>query len=238
MLLEAERNSLRGDRERVMRADLRLELTRAEQAVARVRTLLHALEGRYVDFRLNGAVDALRFLIDQGGEQFYTVVTAPGHAQRDGDLLTFAFPQLSLSGRHEYRLLILADPGGVSNWEIGDELRPSIRINSQQGGGRPISPVLVCELPSQRNFAVNFDTPSDVATINSIQLTVQPAHKVRGAVLYQRRRGLVPETIGSQPVDPGPRSQLPAGGAPPPRQAEPAPPVTKTGPIMVFKPKK
>ena len=191
-LLEEERAALSSDRERLMRADLRLELTRAEQGVARVRSLLHALEGRYLDYRLNGAVDALRFLIDRGGEQFYTVVSSPGHSQRDGDLLTFAFPQLSLSGRHEYRLLILADPGGVSKWEVGDELRPSVRINASAGGGRPISPTLVCEVPGQRNFALNFDTPADVATITSIQLSVSPSHKVRGAILYQRRRGLVP----------------------------------------------
>ncbi len=253
-LLEEERGALSADRERVMRADLRLELTRAEQAVARVRSLLHALEGRYLDYRVNGAVDALRFLIDRGGEQFYTVVSAPGHSQRDGDLLTFAFPQLNLTGRHEYRLLILADPGGVSKWEVGDELRPSVRINASAGGGRPISPTLVCEVPGQRNFAMNFDTPADVATISSVQLTISPAHKVRGAILYQRRRGLVPETVGSsaaptshepvraEPPRPEPlrqeppRNEPPRGGWTPPAEP-PVPPESGTRPRVVIRPK-
>lgn len=236
-LLEEERGALSADREITMRADLRLELQRAEHAVSRVRSLLHALEGKYVDYRVNSSVDALRFMIERGGEHFYSVVAAPGHSQRDGDLLTFAFPQLNLAGKHEYRLLILADPGGVSRWEVGDELRPSVRINASSGGGRPLSPTLVCELPGQRNFALNFDTPPDVPLINSIQLTVQPAAKVRGAVLYQRRRGLVPETIGAAPMEAPPRAvtarvppSTPSRSAPPP--PEPAPP---SGPRMRFK---
>jgi hypothetical protein len=206
-LLEEERNALSTDREISMRDNVRVDLERAEQTLARVRALVHAIEGKYIDYRINRSVDALRFLIDRGGEQFYTVVASPGHAQRDGDLLTFVFSQLNLPGRHEYRVLILGDPNGVSKWEVGDELRPALRINAASGAGKPISPTLPCEMPGQRNFALNFDSPPDIPTITSLHLSIQPAHKVRGAVLYQRRRGLVPETIGSVAPAPVEREQ-------------------------------
>jgi hypothetical protein len=197
-LLEEERNSLGSDRELSLRSDLRLELDRAEQALVRVRALLHGLEGRYLDFRVNPSVEALRFLIDRGGEQFYTQVTAAGNAQRDaGDVLTFAFTQLNLPAKHDYRLVILGDPNGVSKWEVGDELRTTMRLNAASGGGRPSDRTLHCEVPGQRNFALDFSTPTDLAMISSIHVQVYQALKVRGALLFQRRRGLVPESVGS-----------------------------------------
>jgi hypothetical protein len=108
-----------------------------------------------------------------------------------------------------------------------------LRVNSAAGPARPISQTVVCEIPGQRNFAVNFDTPPDVAAISGVQLTVQPAHRVRGAVLYQRKLGLASEdgrmaapriaTPLASPIAPSPASPLaptpspeskPAGGPP------------------------
>ena len=153
-------------------------------------TVVQALEGKYLDFRINRSMDALRFLLDRGGEHFYMAVATPGHPQRDADLLTLVFSQLNLAGRHEYRIVLFGDPNGVSAWQVGDQMRVDLRINSAAGPSRPISQTVVCEIPGQRNFAVNFDTPPDVAAISGVQLTVQPAHRVRGAVLYQRKLGL------------------------------------------------
>lgn len=198
-LLEEERGALAMRREPASRDDLRQALARADETLRRLRRLVEALEGKYVDFRINRSVDALKFLLDRQGDQFYVAVATPGHPQRDGDLLTFVFSQLALTGRHEYRLVLLGDPEGVSGWQLGDELHVDLRINAEGAPGRPVSRTEQCEIPGQRNFGVNFETPPDVATIAGLQVQVQPASRVRGAVLFQRRLGLVasPAPVGA-----------------------------------------
>jgi hypothetical protein len=168
-------------------------------------------------------VDAVRFLLDRQGEQFYVAVATPGHPQREGDLLTFVFTQLGLAGRHEYRLVLLGDPQGTSGWQVGDELNVDLRVNSEAGPGRPISRAVPCEIPGQRNFGVIFETPPDVATIAGLSVQVQPAHRVRGAVLFQRKLGLVAEPV--------------AAAAPAPaRAAEPHPTPAAMPKITIRKP--
>ena len=192
-LLEEERGVLAARRDGGARADLRLSLSRAGDTLQRIRRLVEALEGKYVDYRINRSVDAVKFLLDRQGEQFYVAAATPGHPQREGDLLTFVFSQLSLTGRHEYRLVLLGDPQGTSGWQVGDELNVDLRINGDGAPGRPISRAVPCEIPGQRNFGVNFETPPDVATISGLNVQVQPAHRVRGAILFQRKLGLIAE---------------------------------------------
>jgi hypothetical protein len=205
-LLEEERGALSARRETTARDDLRLSLGRAEETLRRLRRLVEALEGKYVDFRVNRSVDALKFLLDRQGDQFYVAIATPGHPQREGDLLTFVFSQLALTGRHEYRLVLLGDPEGVSGWQLGDELHVDLRINAEGAPGKPMSRTEQCEIPGQRNFAVNFETPPDVATISGLHVQVQPASRVRGAMLFQRRLGLVaaPAPSVAAPVEPAP----------------------------------
>lgn len=234
-LLEEERDALAVSRDVGVRADLRAAIAGAEQTLVSVRRLVEALEGKYLDYRVNRSVDSLRFLLDRGGEHFYMAVATPGHPQRDGDLLTFVFSQLSLAGRHEYRVVLFGDPDGMSRWQMGEELRIDLRVNSAAGPSRPISQSVTCELPGQRNFAINFDTPSDVAAITGLRLTVQPAHRVRGAVLYQRKLGLASDGSGA--------SRMAMPGAPqiasplePSRATDEAPPIpaeVKAPPIVV-----
>lgn len=190
VLLEEERAALGSRRQLSGRDDLRRALDRAEDTIARIRRLLNALEGKYLDWRINRSLDAVKFLLDRGGEHFYVAVATPGHPQREGDLLTFVFGQLSLTGRHEYRLVLLGDPQGASAWQVGDDLRVDFRINAEGGSGRPTSKSVPCEIPGQRNFSVNFDTPAEVNTISGLNVQVQPAHRVRGAILFQRKLGL------------------------------------------------
>ena len=197
-LLEEERDALATSRETGAREDLRGSIGRAEQTLVSVRRLVEALEGKYLDYRVNRSVDSLRFLLDRGGEHFYMAVATPGHPQRDGDLITFVFSQLNLAGRHEYRVVVFGDPDGISRWQLGEELRADLRVNSAAGPSRPISQTVTCEIPGQRNFGINFDTPVDVSAIAGLRLTVQPAHRVRGAVLYQRKLGLASDDGASR----------------------------------------
>jgi hypothetical protein len=198
-LLEVERNALSAGRELGIRSDLRLELQRAEGTVQRLRSLLHALEGRYLDYRINPSVDALQFLIDRDGEQFFTRIASHTQQQMDGNLLTFSFPQLNLVGRHPYRLVILGDPNGRTQWDVGDELRTTLTLNPGTSGSRPESRVLVCDTTAQRNLALDFTPSADVATISALSLAVRPPNMVRGALLYRRVRG---EAFSATPVAP------------------------------------
>jgi hypothetical protein len=112
VLLEEERNSLAAQRQISPRADLRESVARADATLVRLADLCQALEGKYVDYRVNRSVDSLRFLLDRDGDHFYMAVATPGHPQREGDLLTFVFSQMSLTGRHEYRVVLLGDRRG------------------------------------------------------------------------------------------------------------------------------
>ncbi len=219
-LLEAERGILAARRELAARDDLRQSLARAGETLQRIRRVAEALEGKYIDYRINHSLDAIKFLLDRQGDQFYVAVATPGRPQRDGDLLTFVFNQLALTGRHEYRLALLGDPQGVSGWQVGDEVQVDLRINADGAPGRPMSRAVVCEIPGQRNFGINFETPPDVATIAGINVQVHPAHRIRGAILFQRRLGLVANAaVAAPPPVATPPSVGPS--APPPAPVMP-----------------
>jgi hypothetical protein len=202
-LLEEERGSLATRRRLTPRTDLRVPLARAEATLARLAELCQALEGKYVDYRINRSADSLRFLVDNDGDHFYLAVATPGHPQREGDLLTFVFSQLSLAGRHEYRVVLLGDPQGISSWEVGEELWVDLRVNTAAGPSTPISRTVHCEVVGQRNFAVNFDTPAEVSTLSGLHVTVHPGHRVRGAILFQRRLA-VDAPVPPPSADPAP----------------------------------
>jgi hypothetical protein len=204
-LLEEEREALARGRELSPRADLAETVARAEQTLLRIRRLVEALEGKYLDYRINRSVEAVTFLLDRGGEEFYVAAGTPGHPQREGDILTFVFAELRLSGQHEYRVVLTGDPKEIPAWTVGEELRVDLRVNGETGPGKPISRKVPCEIPGQRNFAANFETPSDVATISGLNVTVQPGHRVRGAVLYQRRLGFAEGVVAPAPEPPRPR---------------------------------
>jgi hypothetical protein len=196
VLLDEERQALARRRgtaaQEAERGELSRALARAEDTVRRVRELGAAVEGKYVDYRLNRAVDALRFLLDRGGEGFYTAVATPAHPRRDGDLLTFDFSPLSLPGRQEYRVLLVGDAQGESPWQVGDAFSVDVWVNPGAGGARPTSHRVRCEVPGQRNFAVTFDGPGDLGTVTAMRVTVHEfGHRVRRAALYQRGRGVV-----------------------------------------------
>jgi hypothetical protein len=195
---------------------------RATESLGRLRQLAEALAGKYIDYRINRTVESIRFLLDRDGEHFYEAVTAPSHPQRDGDLLTFVFSQLDLAGRHEYRVVLTGDPRSSHQWAPGQELSVTIRVNATGGSRAPISRQVICELDGQRNFAANFDTPTDVATISGLTVTVQPGYGIRGAVLFRRRLGMAmaPDAAPPPPPPPPPSSRAP-DPEPPPSESKP-----------------
>jgi hypothetical protein len=219
-LLEAEHGLLGTQRELDPRSELRPLVIRATESLGRLRQLAEALAGKYIDYRINRTVESIRFLLDRDGEHFYEAVTAPSHPQRDGDLLTFVFSQLDLAGRHEYRVVLTGDPRSSHQWAPGQELSVTIRVNATGGSRAPISRQVICELDGQRNFAANFDTPTDVATISGLTVTVQPGYGIRGAVLFRRRLGMAMAPDAAPPPPPPPSSRAP-DPEPPPSESKP-----------------
>jgi len=215
-LLQAEQGALAVQRELDRREPLRSLVERATETLQRLRQLVEALAGKYVDYRLNRTIESIRFLLDRDGEHFYEAVTSPSHPQRDGDLLTFVFGQLELAGRHEYRIILTGDSRSRYQWTEGEEISVTVRVNASGGPRSPMTKSAMCEIAGQRNFAVNFDTPADVATISGLTVTVQPGHGIRGAVLFRRKLGLASMGGGS------------GGGTPPPPPPPPPPPTEKT----------
>jgi hypothetical protein len=192
VLLDEERQALARRRGWHPREDLARSLEAARDTVRRVRDLCEAIEGKYLDYRVNRTVDALRFLLERAGEGFYTAVATPGHPRREGDLLTFDFSPLALPGRQEYRVLLVGDAGGVSPWQVGESFAVDVWVNPGAGGARPLSRTVRCEVPGQRNFAVTFDAPGDVGTLAALRVTVhEHGSRLRRAALYQRGRGVV-----------------------------------------------
>jgi len=220
-LLEEERQLLSAGREIDSREDLRDALERAEETVGRLRRLAGALQGKYLDYRINTALDGLRFLLDRDGEEFYVSVARPTHPQREGDVLTFVFSGLELPGNREYRIVLLGDPESSSHWQIGEQVNLSVYLNPEAGGRSPLSDRVPCEIAGQRNFGMNFSPPADVGSVSSLRVTAQPAQRVRGAVLYQRQLGLA--TAGAAPVRPAAKRAPPPQPSPPPAST-PQPP--------------
>lgn len=200
---------LSGQRASASYDDLAHSLERAERSLRNLRQLLHALSGKYLDYRINPAVEALRFLIDDNGEKFFVAVAAPAHAHREGDMLTFPFNQLTLPGGHEYRA-VLVGSDGATDFVVDDVLNVTVRLNSSMGQGRPLSKAIRCELPGQKNFSMDFAPPNDIGTIASVDVSVSPGSRIRGCVLFRRRRDLRVDTA--------------AGGAPGHRTSTPQPP--------------
>lgn len=223
-LLDAEQGLLAVQRELDRREELRPLVVRSTDTLQRLRRLVDALAGKYVDYRQNRNIESIRFMLDRDGEHFYEAVTSPSHPQRDGDLLTFVFTQLELSGRHEYRVVLTGDPRASAQWAVGQELSVTLRVNASGGPRAPMTRSVMCEVEGQRNFAVNFDTPQDVATIAGLTVTVQPGHGIRGAVLFRRRLGMVGSGSGAaMPLPSTPVVSEPPASAPMPSAETPAP---------------
>jgi hypothetical protein len=198
--------------------DLSLEVQRTEKALHQLRRLEEALEGKYLDFRVSPALDALNFFFDRRSDPpaLYQSLARPARPQLFRDELTFVFAPLKLEGRQRYRLVLIRMP--ETRLAVGDNLKVKIRANV--GGGQspgPIYGTASCEVADQRNFAIDFDAPSEVLTIADLWVIVNATWPMKSGLLYLRRL-LYPGTTASS------RSELRQPEPPPPPRPEPPPP--------------
>ena len=198
--------------------DLSLDVQRAENAWHQLRRLEEALEGKYLDFRVSPALDALNFFFDRRSDPpaLYQSLARPARPQLTNDELTFVFAPLKLEGRQRFRLVLIRMPD--TRFAVGDSLNAEIRVNV--GGGQSLRPIygsVPCEVPDQRNFAIDFDAPAEVLTITDLRVSVNTAWPMKSGLLYLRRF-LYP---GATSVAPGELRQL---ELPAPQSSEPSPP--------------
>jgi hypothetical protein len=201
-LLEQERQTLLTNRELTIHDNLSVDAQRIEQALRRLHRLEEALEGKYLDFRVSTALEALNFFFDRQYDPpaLFQSTAKPARPQAFGDELTFVFAPLKLEGRHKYRLVLIGMP--EARFETDDNpITAEIRLNS--GAGQPLRPIYnraFSETPNQRNFAIDFDAPSDVQTISDLRVIVNAAWPIKNSMLYVRRL-LQPVAVRTSPAE-------------------------------------
>jgi hypothetical protein len=220
-LIEQQKRILKATRTWAVNEDLGVEARGALANLAALVKLEQALEGKYLDFRVSPALDAMNFVFDRGGNVLYKLAAKPSRVQGMGDELITFFSQLRLEGRDKYRLVLVGESGAV--FEKGTRITAEIRIN--EGSGFQRAPLnLACEarMAGQVNFEFDFEAP-DVPTITDLKVSVQAHHPIRTALLFSRHRfyaGRAQEA--PQRVEPMQRAPEPP--APPPLAPEPPPP--------------
>lgn len=191
LLLEKERQTLLTNREWTIHDNLEVDVRRIEQAIIRLRRLEEGLEGKYVDYRLSKVLEALTFFYDRRSDPpaLFQTIHKPSRPQISRDELTFVFAPLSLEGRQSYRVVLICDSDEAI--PMGKKIDAEIHINKGTGQGfDPIFKKTACEIPDQRNFALDFEVPPNVPSINDVRVIVNADSAIRSCLLYMRRRAI------------------------------------------------
>ncbi len=205
-LLDQEHQTLQTSRELTIHDDLSVDVGRIERGLSRLRRLEEALEGKYLDFRLSPALEALTFFFDRQTEHLYQSKVRPAHPQLFREEQTLVFAPLKLEGRQTYRLVLIGQPG--IGLEPGANLGAEIKVNVGAGqSNAPIYGKAVCDIPGQLNFAIDFDVPAEVHTIFDLRVILNASWQIKSCMLYERKflqrgRDLRQRDVAGEPEDP------------------------------------
>jgi hypothetical protein len=223
-MLEQEQQALLANRELTIHDNLGDDVSRIEQAFQRLRRLEEALEGKYLDYRVSTALEALPFFFDRRTEDpaLYESQARPARPQTYGDDLSFVFAPLRLDGRQNFRVVLIRE--NDAQFDVGQSISTIVQINQGTGQGHePIFPKARCELYDQRNFAVDFRLPPEIHTISDVRVTVNSASRVRSCLLYRRRLITPGSSRVINPIPPPPEPPpLTQKMAPTPPESRPA----------------
>ena len=206
-MLQQESEALQMGRGFAVHEDLAVEVQKAVRALERLDRLEQALEGRYMDYRVSPSLESINFVFDRtsGDPVLYRSVAKPARPQAHGQELTFVFAPLRLEARESYRLILVGDR--QARFVPGDRLTAELRINPGEGyDHKPDYPNVQYEIEGQRNFAIDFNAPADVVTINDLRVSLRSAQPIRSAILYVRGRLLAPTAPAAAPPLLTPRS--------------------------------
>jgi len=188
-LLEQEGSALQIGREWSPHDNLRPELEKMLNAIERLVRLEHALEGKYLDFRVSPSLEGINFVFDRttGEPVLYRTVAKPARPQAQGQELTFVFAPLRLEAREVYRLILVGDRH--AKFFSGDRLSVELRVNPGEGYSRkPQYLTSQHEIEGHRNFAIDFKAPEDVVSISDVRVSLRSGQPIRSAILYVRSR--------------------------------------------------
>lgn len=205
-LLEQQKKLLEIRRRWSVNDDLRTELDEALARLGALDRLELALEGKYVDFRISPALEAMNFLFDRGGKALYKIAAKHSRLQGFEDELTIHFANLRLEGRDRYRLILTTEDNAV----FDENHRVPVEIRLNEGAGYRREPIhLTCERASgrQRNFEFDFEAP-DVPTITDLKVSVPKDQPIRAALLFTRHRFYAGGGQSSAPPPPPPPSRF------------------------------
>jgi hypothetical protein len=230
-LLENQHRLARSSVQIQIAEDLALEVRSALRSLADLRSMEMALEGKYLDFRINRSLESMNFLFDRGGNVLYRLAAKPSRTQATASDCVITFAQLRLEGREKYRMVLVGERNAT--FETGSKIAIEIRVN--EGSGFRRSPTILSaepRVPEQCNFEFDFDAP-DVPTITDLRVSFPAHYAIRTGLLFVRQR-----FYASSPRE-RPLSELPPASdgerrrldevqrdpaVPPARRMEPIPP--------------
>jgi hypothetical protein len=223
--------------------DLSFEVEAALESLDVLHKLEKALEGKYIDFRVNPILEAMNFIFDRDGQALYKLHSKSSRLQGSEDNLALAFAKLQLEGRDKYRLVVVGEDNAV----FGEDIKVEIHINENSGyRSKPKYVTSVARDHDQRNFEFDFDAP-EVPTITDLRVVLNAEYPIKLGLLFVRQRFYAtktPEPVKPLTPEPRPREDglraerlreergaaAPRGGpdeppySPRPRDREPAPP--------------
>ena len=205
-MLEQEREALEMDRQWSVHENLNVEVQKVTRDLERLDRLEQALEGRYLDYRVSPSLERINFVFDRTNVDpvLYKSVAKPSRPQADGQELTFVFARLQLEARESYRVILVGDP--QARFLPGDRLTAEVRINPGEGYAHaPEYATAEVDIDGQRNFAIDFKAPADVAAIHDLRVSLRSAQPIRGAMLYVRGRLLTGMRPPAPPPPPEPK---------------------------------
>ncbi len=221
-ILEQQKKILASTRTWRIHDDLAVDVRETRGTLGALHQLERALEGKYIDFHISPALEAMNFVFDRGGKVLYKLAAKPARVQGMADELTMFFSQLRLEGRDKYRLILIGEQNAA--FEKGTKITVEIRINEGSGFRRqPV--ILTCEskIPEQCNFEFDFEAP-DVPTITDVRVSMQSHHPIRTALLYVRHRFYAQRVEPARGVEPLQPPESRPAAPPPPLPAQDVPP--------------
>lgn len=165
--------------------DLSFEIEAARESLDALRRLERALEGKYIDFRVNPILDAMNFIFDRDGEVLYKLHSKSSRMQGSDDGLSLVFAKLQLEGKERYRLVLVGEDNGV----FGEDLKAELHINENTAYSSAPQ-FLTCQVRDheQRNFEFDFETPQGINTITDLRVVLAAEYPIKIGLLFVRQR--------------------------------------------------
>lgn len=207
-LVSQQLNTLRFDRRLIAQRDIQTEISTLMEGISRLRRLAEALGGKYLDYRLSPSLAALGFVIDREHQTLYKAVSRVTNKQATFSENTFVFvPRIELTGRERYRIILIGDAN--ARFDLQSVLRTTLQINVS-GGTRsePKHPSAVCEVPGQRNFAIDFET-GEIGAITDIRLSMSSNYAISNAMLYIKKYLTAEKSVERTPAPEPPQPITP-----------------------------